>query len=311
MNRETALPEKSASGEGAAILVDFDNVFTKLWERDVELAIRFASDPGRWLTALASPATGETRRWLVARCYLNPSGWVSDPGEPGGRLRFYKLRSAFVDAGFEVIDCPPVTRGAKNAADIRIVIDVLGLLDHRTRFGEFVFVSGDSDFTPLLHRLRSEDRLTAIVAPGGLAAAYASVADRVVGFDRLADVLGITDDAVDVPTQPGSGDTGHDIAADQRAFAVLVRRRYEEAKAALNLSALSSAVIESLPNAKASEWFGAVTFRRAIAGLALPGARFSQYHLWDEGRHSPPASADKPGEDGRAAGGGGSVEGSS
>jgi len=296
MNRDAATADDLAGGRAAAILVDFDNVFTRLWERDVELAIRFASDPARWLRALSRSSTGEKRRWLVARCYLNPSGWVSDPGEPGGRLRFYKLRPAFVDAGFEVIDCPPVTRGAKNAADIRIVMDVLDLLDHRTRFGEFVFVSGDSDFTPLLHRLRGEDRLTAIVAPGGLAAAYASVADRVVGFNLLADMLDATNDDADVSADPESIGTGHDVAADQRAFAALVRRRYDDAKTALNLSALSSAVIEALPNAKASEWFGAVTFRRAIAGLALPGARFSQHHLWAEGRHSPPTSPDKLGE---------------
>lgn len=297
MKRDISVAVDPAAERGAAILVDFDNVFTRLWERDVELAIRFASDPARWLKALARPAIGETRRWLVARCYLNPSGWVSDPGEPGGRLRFYKLRPAFVNAGFEVIDCPPVTRGAKNAADIRIVIDVLDLLDHRTRFGEFVFVSGDSDFTPLLHRLRCEDRLTAIVAPGGLATAYASVADRVVGFDRLPDMLDITDEPANACAQPEPIEPGHDLAADQRAFSAMVRRRYEDAKTALNLSALSSAVIKVLPNAKASEWFGAATFRRAIMGLALPGARFSQHHLWDEGRHSPPISPDKQGED--------------
>ncbi len=297
MSRDAAAADDLAGGRAAAILVDFDNVFTRLWERDVELAIRFASDPARWLKALTRSSSGEKRRWLVARCYLNPSGWVSDPGEPGGRLRFYKLRPAFVEAGFEVIDCPPVTRGAKNAADIRIVMDVLDLLDRRTRFDEFVFVSGDSDFTPLLHRLRGEDRLTAIVAPGGLAAAYASVADRVVGFDRLADMLDAADDQADVPARPDSITNGHDVAADQRAFAALVRRKYEEAKTALNLSALSSAVIEALPNAKASEWFGAVTFRRAITGLALPGARFSQHHLWAEGRHSRPTSPDRPGED--------------
>jgi hypothetical protein len=162
---------------------------------------------------------------------------------------------------------------------------------------KIVFVSGDSDFTPLLHRLRGDDRLTAIVAPGSLAAAYASVADRVVGFDRLADMLEVANDQADVSADSASTKTGHDVSTDQRAFAALVRRRYDDAKTALNRSALSSAVIEALPNAKASEWFGAVTFRRAIAGFTLPGARFSQHHLWAEGRNLPPTSPDKPGED--------------
>jgi hypothetical protein len=158
---------------------------------------------------------------------------------------------------------------------------------------KFVFVSGDSDFTPLLQRLRGEDRLTVIVAPGSLAAAYASVADRVVGFDRLADMLEVADD----PADSASTKTGHDVSTNQRAFAALVRRRYGDVKTALNRSGQSSAVIEALPNAKASEWFGAVTFRRAIAGFTLPGARFSQHHLWAEGWNSPPTSPDEPGED--------------
>src|SRR6266545_2899642 len=52
------------------------------------------------------------RRWLILRCYLNPSGWVYHPDPAGeqARLYFSKFRPAFVRAGFEVIDCPRYSR---------------------------------------------------------------------------------------------------------------------------------------------------------------------------------------------------------
>ena len=275
--------------DGSAIFVDFDNVFSALWEIDGGLAIRFASDPAKWLAGLAELDAGEgSRRWLVARCYMNPSGWVSAPGEQNDRLWFSRFRAAFVNAGFEVVDCPALTRAAKNAADIRIVIDALELLDHRTRFNEFLVVSGDSDFTPLLYKLRAEDRRTVILAPGRLSAAYSAVADQALGFDRIVTLLGGTgrELAEDLEIEPGRLHNG--ASADEQAFEALVRRRYKEARGPLNLSALSNEVVREVSSAKSSDWFGNGTFRRALDRLSLSGVRFAQHHLWDEARHQPP-----------------------
>lgn len=275
--------------DGSVIFVDFDNVFSALWAIDGGLAIRFASDPVSWLAGLAEmDAVDGSRRWLVARCYMNPSGWVSAPGEQNDRLWFYRFRSDFVKAGFEVLDCPTLTRGAKNAADIRIVIDALDLLGHRTRFKEFVFFSGDSDFTPLLYRLRAEDRRTAIVAPGRLSSAYAAVADRVLGFDRIGTLLGSTSGELVEAADAEVGQFENHASADEQAFATLVRRRYNDARAPLNLSSLSSEVVRDIPGAKSSDWFGHGTFRKALDQLSLSDVRFAQHHLWDERRHQPP-----------------------
>ena len=112
----------------SAILVDFDNVFITLWDLDRDAALGFASEPADWLQVLANThLLGEPRRWLVTRCYLNPAGYVHAPGEPNQRLYFSRFRPGLVRAGFEVIDCPAVARGGKNAADIRIVVDALDL----------------------------------------------------------------------------------------------------------------------------------------------------------------------------------------
>lgn len=283
---------------GSAIFVDFDNVFTALWAIDEGLAIRFASDPADWLAGLAALDADAPRRWLVARCYLNPLGKVHAPGEKNDRLWFSRFRANFVQAGFEVIDCPPLTWGAKNAADIRMVIDVLDLLGHRTRFGEFVFVSGDSDFTPLLHRLRAEDRRTAIVSPGHLATAYASVAERVLGFDTLETLLDGA--APGVPDQARLDATGTGVSEDEQAFGRFIRQRYEKAIGPLNLSTLSHEVLRALPDAKSGDWFGKGTFRKALDSLALPNVRFSNHQLWDADRHeapAPPQAAPSPPDD--------------
>ena len=46
--------------------------------------------------------------------------------------------------------------GPKTGTDIHMVMDVLDTLEHRTRFDEFIVLSGDADFTPVLLRLRDE-----------------------------------------------------------------------------------------------------------------------------------------------------------
>jgi uncharacterized LabA/DUF88 family protein len=172
----------------AALYLDFDNVFSGLFKLDPDVAIQFADHPGVWLRRLASTARigVAPRRFLVLRCYLNPSGWVPHrdaSGEPA-RLYFSRFRPSFVRAGFEVIDCPRYS-ATKNGADIRIVVDAVDALAADTAYEEFVVASGDSDMTPLLQRLRRSDRRTMIVSPADAAEAYTSIADQVIDSQNL------------------------------------------------------------------------------------------------------------------------------
>lgn len=275
-----------------AILVDFDNVFSSLWELDTASAERFASDPGTWLQALSNAhLNAGSRRWLVARCYFNPGGYVLAPGEAKGRLYFSGFRIGLVRAGFDVVDCPSISRGGKNAADIRIVIDALGLLDHRTRFDEFVIASGDSDFTPLLQRLRAEDRRTTIVSPGFLAAAYTASADSVVDYDALQRLLKSATAPILTEVLPASSTDTVDTEAEQILFSQLVGRRYAEASGPLALATVAHEVDRAIPAARASGWFGKGSFSKALIALDLPHVCFSQHHFWDEERHQAPQAA--------------------
>lgn len=168
----------------SALFVDFDNVFTQLRHVNAEAADRFARQPGEWLrwlhesVPLHEPDSGsDRRRILVRRCYLNPN-W------------YQNYRHAFLRAGFEVVDCPPVTSQGKTSTDIHMVLDMVELLQHETRYDEFIVFSADADFTPVLRKLRRHDRRTTVLAIGYPSAAYQASADLLIDERQfIADAL--------------------------------------------------------------------------------------------------------------------------
>jgi hypothetical protein len=61
-------------------------------------------------------------------------------------------------ASFELIEIPHVRQSGKNSADIRMVVDALDLCYTKSHVDTFVIVSGDSDFSPLVSKLRENDK---------------------------------------------------------------------------------------------------------------------------------------------------------
>ena len=61
-------------------------------------------------------------------------------------------------AGFELIEIPHVKQSGKNSADIRMVVDALDLCYTKTHVDTFVIISGDSDFSPLVSKLRENNK---------------------------------------------------------------------------------------------------------------------------------------------------------
>lgn len=175
---------------------------------------------------------------------------------------------------------PTITRQSKNAADIRIVIDALDLLAGPTRCDEFVIASGDADFTPLLYRLRAQDRRIVLISPGFASTGFTAVADRCLGFDQLEQLVR--------PEGARPLDAESHRPEAYAAFEALVRAQYEAAQAPLNLASLAHEVSRAIPGARASGWFGHGTFTGAIGSLGLADAQLSQHHLWDGARHVPP-----------------------
>jgi uncharacterized protein (TIGR00288 family) len=72
--------------------------------------------------------------------------------------RYAEFKRAFHQANIELIDVPQSRYSGKNSADIRMVVDALDLSYQRDHIDTFVLVSGDSDFSPLVSKLREYGR---------------------------------------------------------------------------------------------------------------------------------------------------------
>src|SRR5471030_2330334 len=72
--------------------------------------------------------------------------------------RYREFKSGMHQAGFELIEVPHVSQSGKNSADIRMVVDALDLCYTKAHVDTFVILSGDSDFSPLVSKLRENNK---------------------------------------------------------------------------------------------------------------------------------------------------------
>jgi uncharacterized protein (TIGR00288 family) len=68
--------------------------------------------------------------------------------------RYKDFKRGLHEAAFELIEIPHVRQSGKNSADIRMVVDALDLCYTKGHVDTFVIISGDSDFSPLVSKLR-------------------------------------------------------------------------------------------------------------------------------------------------------------
>ena len=73
--------------------------------------------------------------------------------------RYKEFKKPMHEAAFELIEIPHVRQSGKNSADIRMVVDALDLCYTKAHLDCFVIISGDSDFSPLVSKLRENDKL--------------------------------------------------------------------------------------------------------------------------------------------------------
>jgi uncharacterized protein (TIGR00288 family) len=72
--------------------------------------------------------------------------------------RYKDFKAGMHQASFELIEIPHVRQSGKNSADIRMVVDALDLCYTKSHVDTFVIISGDSDFSPLVSKLRENDK---------------------------------------------------------------------------------------------------------------------------------------------------------
>lgn len=261
----------------SALFVDFDNIYLGL-ERvsGPEAARRFADAPERWVRWLARDAHAAEpgapraqRDILVRRCYLNP-------------IAFGNQRAMFTTSAFQVVDCPPLTRGGKCSTDIHMVMDILDALHHPTHFDEFIILSADADFTPLLLRLRAFDRRTLVVAVGPAAQAYRRACDHLVSDDEFVEkALGMHDAPAPRPMPklvlpPRPPAPGRDDVLDRAAEVVAGRVRTDGPLAFTQLPGLlREAFPREFPN---SSWFGCNGLEPLVARLTVLQPGLTRLH---------------------------------
>lgn len=274
----------------SALFVDFDNVYGGLHSLDPSQAASMASEPWEWLKNLLARAQPRVSRDVrVRRAYLNPAGRVANPD--GTWTYFSSVRPQLTKSGFEVIDCPSLTAAGKNAADIRIVMDVLDYMAASMRYDEFIVASSDADFTPLLYRLRADDRRTVILAAGQTSVAYREVADSVLDIARL-----LEDDKLSWPEDAG------DVEGEQPPITIVAAsdRDGDREQQAVVESALSSVQSRDEPILLSTfalelrtahgplqgfdNWFGHGTFGKFLLA-ANPGLVIEGHYVRDPGRH--------------------------
>ena len=112
------------------MLVDFEN-----------MARPGAKSRGDFDITLVLDRLNEKGRVIVKRAYADWS-------------RYREAKHQLQNAGLELIEMPSAREGAKNRADIKLAVDAMELAYSREHVDNFVIVSGDSDFTPLVGKLR-------------------------------------------------------------------------------------------------------------------------------------------------------------
>ncbi|TNE87953.1 MAG: NYN domain-containing protein [Deltaproteobacteria bacterium] len=118
-----------------AVLVDFENVAigardAKLEPFDIERVLERLLDKGKV---------------IVKRAY---SDWA----------RYASSRKGLHEAGFELVEVPHVSYSGKNSADIRMAVDAVDMSHVMPHIDLFAIISGDSDFSPLVGKLRANDK---------------------------------------------------------------------------------------------------------------------------------------------------------
>lgn len=285
----------------SALYLDFDNFFGGLLQLDRQAAYALANEPRRWLDALTAwkLPPSDRRSLLVRQAYLNPAGSVTDweRGNDNGRLYFSTFRQNLTRSGFEVVDCPVLTARQKNAADIRIVIDTLQALRSDTRYDEFILVSSDADFAPLLRLLRANDRRTVIISTGQTSPAYHNIADVVILPDDLIGLITSEQASeIEADTSTGAADSGMVFQESERENVLRLIRDHVDRKAgpsflsSLGIMLRSTSLSDTIER---SRWFGAGTLGALIRSMeGTSNLRTKGYYVWDITKHEEPEDED-------------------
>jgi NYN domain len=283
------------------VFVDYDNIYLSLKRKNEDAAKRFAKDSSVWLQGIASGelitstnsyAIPGERRIAMNRCYGNPVPRRNTHDNSTDMNSFPFIRHHFLRSGFEVIDCPPLTAQLKNSADIRMVMDVRDILNHDTYFDEFIILSGDADFTPLLHRLRAHARRTVVFANDHTAQPYTAISDGEVRESNLIALLTSGSRAIsgESPREITAQAPAIDVEAARKAILTEVVDFVRSAPQAVPLETLADRAVRVIGRDKTvgTNWGGYGSFRDLLLADLPDDIHLSDtapYTVFDGNRH--------------------------
>ena len=100
--------------------------------------------------------------------------------------RYKNFKATMHEAAFELIEVPHVRQSGKNSADIRMVVDALDLCYTKEHIDTFVIISGDSDFSPLVSKLRENAKaVIGVGAKNSTSDLLMSSCDEFIFYDDL------------------------------------------------------------------------------------------------------------------------------
>src|ERR1043166_5480275 len=103
--------------------------------------------------------------------------------------RYKAFKRGLHEAAFELIEIPHLRQSGKNSADIRMVVDALDLCYTKGHVDTFVIISGDSDFSPLVNKLRENAKMVVGVGvKNSTADLFISNCDEFLYYDDLVRV---------------------------------------------------------------------------------------------------------------------------
>jgi len=188
-----------------AVFVDFEN-----------LALGVEQDKkGRFEIELVLKRLLERGRIVFKRAYCD---WT----------RFKDFMHEFHRHGFEMVDIPSSRVSGKNSADIRMVVDAIDLCYQKSHIDTFVLVTGDSDFSPLVSKLKENDkRVIGCGVRSSTSDLLANNCDEFIFYDDLIRVQKRTQQRTQQRRRPKKESTGSDAEASadkrkQEAFDRLV-----------------------------------------------------------------------------------------
>ena len=129
------LPARPATEQRLAVFIDFENIAlgvrdAKYQKFDINLVLQRLIEKGRI---------------VFKKAYAD---WT----------RYSEYKREFHEAAIELVDIPQRGYTGKNSADIRMVVDAMDLVGAKSHITTFVILSGDSDFSPLVSKLKESDK---------------------------------------------------------------------------------------------------------------------------------------------------------